>query len=204
VRNPFTILIYLILSSSIVAFGQTKTSGYQLVFGKDTFQTATTISKDPFNKNSKREYSNLYRNQFQIITIPRRIDAITVYDVSDVSASRKVLDTVKHIKVSKIVDTITNAELTDIIKSEIKIFNRSVKLRFDEAHFETIQPSGETSFTIDLQKSRISEGQHANEALSSLKDGGYFILHTIWFYDSKGRRHEIECNIAWMLKKNYR
>lgn len=98
------------------------------------------------------------------------------------------------------VDTISKAELTDIINSEIKIYDRKIKFKFDEAQFETIQPNGKTSFTIDLQRPKISEGKHAYESLSSLKTGGYLILRTIWFYDSKGNRHEIECNVAWMIK----
>jgi hypothetical protein len=180
--------------------GQTKTRGYQLVFGKDTFQTATTILKGSFDKSAFREYSYLFKNQSQIIIIPRRIDTISVYNISDPSHSRIRIDTVDQIKVNKIIDTISKAELTHVINSEIKIYDRKVKLKFDEAQFETIQPNGKTSFTIDLQKSKISEGKHAYESLSSLREGGHFILRTIWFYDSKGDRHEIECNIAWMIE----
>jgi hypothetical protein len=199
-RTPSTILIILLFSSLTPLFGQTKTRGYQLFLGKDTFQTATIISKDPFDKGSLREYSYLFKNQSQIITIPIRIDTISVRNISNPSRSRIRIDTVDKIKIKKIVDTISKVELNDIINSEIKIYDRKVKLKFDEAQFETIQPNGKTSFTIDLQRPKINEGKHAYESLSALQQGGHLILRTIWFYDSKGNRHEIECNIAWMIE----
>jgi hypothetical protein len=102
--------------------------------------------------------------------------------------------------VNKIVDTITKLQLNDIINSEIQIYDGHVKLKFDEAQFETIQPNGKTSFTIDLQSTKIKDGKHAFESLSSLKQDGYLIFHTLWFYDRKQNRHKIECNIAWMIK----
>ena len=197
-----TILTFLFLSSLINVVGQTKTRGYQLVFGKDTFQTATTIAKESFDKSSFREYSYLFKNKSQIITIPRRIDTIRVRvrNISNPPHIQIRIDTVDQIKVNKIVDTISKNELTDIINSEIKIYDRKVKLKFDEAQFETIQPSGKTSFTIDLQTPKLIEGKHIFESLSSLKEGGHFILRTVWFYDSKQNRHEIECNIAWKIE----
>ena len=188
------------MTSVTIAVGQPKTNGYQIVFGRDTFQTSTTIEKNEFDNNSLREYSYLFKNQSQIILIPRRIDRIWVRNITDPSKSRLKIDTVDQIVVNKVLDTISKAELNYIIKSEIKIYDRKHKLKFDEAQFETIQPNGKTSFTIDLQRPRINEGKHANESLSSLKTGGHLILSTIWFYDLKGDRHEIECNIAWMLE----
>ena len=197
-RNPFSILIFIFLSSLTTVVGQTKTKGYRLVFGKDTFQTTTTISKDLFYKGSFIEYSFLFKNQSQTIKIPRRIDTIRTINRSSKRGIR--IDTVDQIIVDKMIDTISKAELNGIINSEIKIYDKKIKLKFDEAQFETIQPNGKTSFTIDLQRPKISEGKHAYESLSSLKAGGHLILHAIWFYDSKGNRREIECNIAWMIE----
>jgi hypothetical protein len=201
-RNLSFILIILFLASQIKVAGQTKTRGYQLVLGKDTFQTETTIAKDPFDKKSFREYSYLFKNQSQIIKIPRRIDRISVRSRTNSQPSHNKIriDTVDQIKVNKIIDTISKSELTNIINSEIKIYNRKINLKFDEAQFETIQPNGKSSYTIDLQNPKISEGEHAFESLTALKEGGYFILHTVWFYDGKENRHEIECNIAWLIK----
>lgn len=199
-RKLSTILIIFFLTSVTITVGQTKTKGYQIVFGKDTFQTSTTIEKNEFDNNSLREYSYLFKNQSQIILIPRRIDKIWVRDITNPSESKLKIDTVDQIVVNKVVDTISKAELNYIIKSEIKIYDRKLKLKFDEAQFETIQPNGKISFTIDLQRPRINEGKHATESISALETGGYLILGTIWFYDLKGDRHEIECNIAWMLE----
>jgi len=199
-RTLSTILAFLFSSFLTITFGQTKTGGYHIVFGKDTFQTATTIAKDPFDKSSLREYSYLFKGQSQIIKIPRRIDTIRVRNISYPSGSKIRIDTVDEIKVNKIVDTISKSELTNIINSEIEIYKGKVKLKFDEAQFETIQPNGKTSFTIDLQKTKIKDGKHAFESLSSLKEGGYFIFRTLWFYDKKQNRHEVECNIAWMIE----
>ena len=199
-RTLSIILAFLLSSSLTSVVGQNKTRGYQIVFGKDTFQTATTIGKNSFDKSSLREYSYLFKGQSQIIAIPRRIDTIHVRNISYPSRSRIRIDTVDQIQVNKIIDTISKATLTDIINSEIEIYDRNVKLKFDEAQFETIQPSGKTSFTIDLQKTRIRDGKHAFESLSALKEGGYLIFRTLWFYDNKQNRHEIECNIAWKIE----
>ena len=200
-RNLPTILTILFLLSMTKVVGQTKTRGYQLVFGKDTFQTETIIDKESFDKSLSREYSYLFKNQSQTIIIPRRIDTIRVRGRNISKSYFKIrIDTVDQIKVSKIVDTVSKAELFEIINSEIKIYNRKIKLKFDEAQFETIQPNGKTSFTIDLQKSKISDEKNVYASLSSIKAGGHLILRTIWFYDSKQERHEIECNIAWMTE----
>ena len=199
-RTLLTILTFLFYSSLTFTFGQSKTRGYQLVVGKDTFQTATIIAKNTFDNNSLREYSYLFKGQSQIIKIPRRIDTVWVRNITRPSRSRIRIDTVDQIVVNRIVDTISKSELNNIINSEIEIYKGKVKLKFDEAQFETIQPNGKTSFTIDLQRTKIKDGEHAFKSLSNLKEGGYFIFRTLWFYDKKRNRHEIECNIAWLLE----
>jgi hypothetical protein len=171
-----------------------------LVIGSYAFKTWTVVKQDPSVKTSMREYSNLFKNERQIIKIPRRIDTIAHYSTSYPSGRKIEIDTVDQIEVRKIVDTISISQLNDIIDSEIQIYRGTSKLIFDEAHFETVQASGRTSYTIDLQKTRIREGKHAFKSISSLKEGGYLILHKIWFYDKKKNRQEIECDIAWLIK----
>jgi len=189
-----------LLLSVLTAIGQTDTKTYNLIIGSYIFKTSTIVKRDPVDKRDLREYSDLYKNEHQTIKIPSRIDRILRYNPSDPSSRKIEIDTVDHIDVRKIVDTITLFQLNDIINSEIQIYRGTSKLTFDEAHLETIQASGSTSYTIDLQKTRIREGKHAFESVSALKEGGLLILHTVWFYDSKNHRQEIECSIAWAIK----
>ena len=199
-RTLFTILLFFFLTSLTVVVGQTKTREYQLVFGKDTFQTMTTTSRDSFDKKTLREDSYLFKNQSQVIKIPRRIDRVRRFSSSYPSGSIVEIDTVDQVEVDKIVDTIGKLQLTYIINSEIQVYDGHTKLKFAEAHFEAIQPDGKTSFTVVLQKTKILDGKHAFESISSIREGGYLIFHTIWFYDKKQHRREIECNIAWMIR----
>ncbi len=178
--------------------GQVKPKGYKLIFGIDTFKTATVVKKDPLDKKSLREYSFLFKNERQVIKIPRRIDRITTINRSSKRGVR--IDTVDQIIVTKVVDTISKSQLDEIINSEIQIYSGTIKLMFDEAQFEAIQSNGKSSYTIDLQKTKIKDGSHAFQKISGLDKGGYLILDTIWFYDLKDIRHEIECNIAWLIK----
>ncbi len=179
--------------------GQTKTKSYQLVFGIDTFKTTTFTKSDPFNNKYLREYSYLFKNGRQIIKIPKRIDTAYVPDIYFPTKGRIQIDTVDHIVVNKIVDTIGRPQLDKIINSEIQIYSGINKLKFDEAQFETILSTGKSSYTIDLQKARVREGTHAFKEISLLDKGGYLILKTVWFYDLQNRRQEIECNVAWRI-----
>lgn len=200
--RPLIITISILFLSLFSVSAQIlKLEGYKLLLSKYSFATETTHEIDTLNDNSFREYSYLFKNERQIIKIPRRIDKAVVYSqTSPVSQRRIRIDTVEQIEVHKIVDTINFFQLNELINSEIKIFGGPNKLKFDEAHFETIQANGKSSYTIDLQKPRIREGKHAFQKVSTLDSGGYLILHTIWFHNLKGERQEIECDIAWYLK----
>jgi hypothetical protein len=182
-----------------MAAGQPKTKSYQLVFGIDTFQTTTFTKTDPFNNKSLREYSYLFKDGRPIIKIPRRIDTLYVCDMNFPTKGRTIIDTVDQIVVNKIIDTITRSQLNKMINAEIQIYRGRNKLKFDEVHFEAIQPNGKSSYTIGLQKIRISEGTYAFKEISSLDKGGYLILKTVWFHDLQNRRQEIECNVAWRI-----
>ena len=198
--KPFQILFNIFLLLSFTSWGQSKVKCYQLVFGIDTFKTTTFTERDPYDKKSLREYSYLFRRGREIIKIPRRIDTVAVYNISSNPTKRKIrIDTVDQVVVSKIVDTINRSTLDTIINREIQIFSGGNKLKFDEAQFEAIQSNGKSSYTIDLQKTRVREGKHAFQKISNLDKGGHLILKTIWFYDLRGNRHEIECNIAWLV-----
>jgi len=197
--RPFQTIFFCVLLSSLMAAGQTKTKSYQLVFGIDTFKTTTFAKSDPFNNKSLREYSYLFKDGRQIIKIPRRIDTAFVRNMNFPTKGRTVIDTVDQIVVNKIVDTIDRPELDKIINSEIQIYSGTNKLKFDEAQFETVQSTGKSSYTIDLQKARVREGTHAFKQISSLDKGGYLILKTIWFYDLQNSRQDIECNVAWRI-----
>jgi len=197
--RPFQTILFCFLLSSLVSAGQTKTKSYQLVFGIDTFKTTTFTKSDPFNNKSIREYSYLFKNGRQIIKIPRRIDTAYVRNMNFPTKGRTVIDTVDQIVVNKIVDTIGRRQLDKIINSEIQIYSGRNKLKFDEAQFETIQSTGKSSHTIDLQKARVREGTHAFKEISLLDKGGFLILKTVWFYDLQNRRQEIECNVAWRM-----
>jgi len=186
-RSFLTILYFLFLVC-LSATGQTKAKSYRLVFGSYTFQTETIIARDPVDKESTREYSYLFKNERHVIKIPRRIDTISVYSISDPTKGRIEIDTVDRIVVNKVVDTISKSQLDKIINSEIQIYSGSDKLKFDEAQFETIQANGKSSYTIDLQKTKIKDGTHAFEKVSSLGKDGYLILYTVWFYDLKNNK----------------
>jgi len=179
---------------------QDKTKSYKLVLANYVFTTETSFETDTVNDNSPREYSYLFKNDRQIIKILSRIDTTRFYSASDPNSERIEIDTIDQFEVNKIVDTISKSHLSKIIDSELQIYDGSDKLKFDEAHLETIQPNGKTSYTIDLQRTKIKNGKHAFEKVSALDKGGYLILHTIWFHDLKGNRHEIECNIAWRIE----
>lgn len=179
---------------------QATTKSYKLIFDKYVFTTETTFEADTVNGNAPREYSYFFKNDRQIIKIPRRIDRTQRFNASDPNSVRIVIDTVDQIEVNKIVDTISKSHLNEMIDSELKIYYGFERLKFDEAHLETIQANGKSSYTIDLQKTKIKEGRHAFEKISNLDKGGHLILHTIWFYDSKGDRQGIECNIAWRIE----
>jgi len=196
---PF--ILFLLFLASIQTLGQQgKAKSYQLVLANYVFMTETSFETDTVNDNSPREYSYLFKNDRQVVKIPRRIDRTRVYNASDPNSGRIEIDTVDHFEVNKIVDTISKSHLNKIIDSELQIYIGSDKLKFDEAHLETIQANGKTSYTIDLQKTKIKDGKHAFEKVSALNKGGYLILHTIWFHDLKGNKHEIECNIAWRIE----
>ena len=201
--RTFVTIISLIFFTTGQSLGQlAKPKSYKLVLGDYTFMTETSFESDTLNDNSLREYSYLFKNDRQIIKIPRRIDTVAVYSVSDVNYERIEIDTVDGITVNKIVDTISKTQLDKLIKSELQIYAGKNKLKFDEAHLETIQQNGKTSFTIDLQEKKIKDGKHAFKKVSTLEKGGYLLLQTVWFYDLKGGRHEIECNhrMAYRIK----
>jgi hypothetical protein len=199
--RPLLIIVSLLILALIHTHGQqAETKSYKFVLDSYVFPTETSFETDTVNDNEPREYSYLFKNERQIIKIPRRIDRAVVADVSNPDSRRIEIDTVDQIEVNKVVDTISKYQLNKIINSEIKIYNGSDKLRFEEAHFETIQANGKTSYTIDLQRTAIRQGKHAFESVSKLEKGGYLILHTIWFYDLQNNRHEIECNVAWLIK----
>jgi len=196
-----TIILSFVFLTSIQTVGQQdKTKSYKLVLANYVFTTETSFETDTVNDNSPREYSYLFKNDRQIIKIPSRIDTTRFYSASDPNSERIEIDTIDQFEVNKIVDTISKSHLSKIIDSELQIYDGSDKLKFDEAHLETIQPNGKTSYTIDLQRTKIKNGKHAFEKVSALDKGGYLILHTIWFHDLKGNRHEIECNIAWRIE----
>ena len=199
-RAFLTILDILLLIPILTLEQQAKAKNYKLILGDYVFTTETTFESDSLNSSSLREYSYLFKNDRQIIKIPRRIDTIAVYSVSDISSKRIRIDTVDQIQVNKIVDTINKTQLNKIIDSEFKIYSGADKLKFDEAHLETIQANGASSFTIDLQMTKVRDGKHAFQKVSALSKGGYLILHTIWFIDLGKSRHEIECNIAWFIE----
>jgi hypothetical protein len=199
-RNIPIILSILFLTSIQTLGQQAKTQSYKLVLGDYVFTTETSFETDTVNGNSAREYSYLFKNDRQIIKIPRRIDRVRVYNDSDPDSGRIKIDTVDQFEVNKIVDTISKVQLSKIIDSEFQIYIGSDQVKFEEAHLETIQANGKTSYTIDLQRRKIKDGKHAFEKVAALDRGGYLILHTIWFYDLKGNRHEIECNIAWRIE----
>lgn len=182
---------------SFALVGQSKAKSYHLFIGRYIFETTTLIDRDPVDPKLTREYSYLFKDERYTVKIPRRIDTITVYGTSH----KKIrIDTVEQIQIHKVVDTINRTQLNELINSEIRIYSGSNKLKFDEAQFETIQPSGKTSYTIDLQRTKIKDGKQAFECVSKLDEGWYLILHTLWFYDSKKNRQEIECDIAWLIK----
>ena len=196
-----TIILSFVFLTSIQTVGQQdKTKSYKLVLANYVFTTETSFETDTVNDNSPREYSYLFKNDRQIIKILSRIDTTRFYSASDPNSERIEIDTIDQFEVNKIVDTISKSHLSKIIDSELQIYDGSDKLKFDEAHLETIQPNGKTSYTIDLQRTKIKNGKHAFEKVSALDKGGYLILHTIWFHDLKGNRHEIECNIAWRIE----
>lgn len=199
--RPFLNIVLIVFYMPVLASGQTvKTKNYKVVWGNYVFLTQTTFETDTLNNIPPREYLYFFKNERQVIKISRRIDTIAVFDISDPSLKRIEIDTVDQIKVNKIVDTISKAQLKEMINSEIKIYRGGDKLKFDEAHLETLQASGKTSYTIDLQRTKIIDSKHALESASGLDQGGYLILQTLWFYDLKKDRHEIECNIAWFIK----
>jgi hypothetical protein len=196
---PFQTILFCFLLSSLTTAGQPKTKSYQLVFGIDTFKTTTFTKSDSYSNKSLREYSYLFKDGRQIIKIPRRIDTTYVRDMNFPTKGRTIIDTVDQIVVNKIIDTINRSQLNKMINAEIQIYSGGNKLKVDEVHFEAIQSTGKSSYTIGLHKSRISEGTYAFKEISSLDKGGYLILKTVWFYDSQNRRQEIECNVAWRI-----
>lgn len=199
--RSLNVTILILLFSPILVSGQRgKLEGYKLVLGKYVFKTETKIETEVLNGNVPREYSYLFKNEKQIIKIPKRVDKVSVSDISDPTIQSVLFDTVEQFQVHKIVDTISIVELKEIINSEIKLYSGDGNLKFDEAHLETIQPTGKTSYTIDLQKPMIKDGSHAFKETSALGRGGYLILRTIWFYDIRNHRQEIECNIAWFIE----
>jgi hypothetical protein len=199
--RPISVISNSLFFISTIGWGQQPvTKNYRLVLSNYVFTTETSFERDTLNGNSSREYSCLFKDSHQIINIPRRIDTIAVYSISDPDYRRIRIDTVERLDVNKIVDTISKSQLNQIINSEIQVYRGSDKLKFNEAQFEAIKPDGRTSYTIGLQKANIKEGKIAFKAISDLEEGGFLILYAIWFYDLENNRHEIECNIAWMIK----
>jgi hypothetical protein len=199
--RTFPIIVSLLFLTLIQTLGQqANTKSYKLVLDSYVFTTETTFETDTVNDNEPREYSYLFKNERQIIKIPRRIDSTVVSDVSNPSSRRIEIDTVDQIEVNRVVDTISKYQLDKIMNSEIQIYNGSHKLKFEEAHLEAVKANGKTSYTIDLQRTVIRQGKHAFESVSKLEKGGFLILRTIWFYDLQNNRREIECNVAWFIK----
>ncbi len=184
------IFLILLLINSLASFGQTDIDEYKIVVFENSYYPYYIFTTKPqgtwFPGTDK-----------VLLNYPKRTDTVEYYNAS--GESYKTTLSTSFFTLDRIIDTICYSNIYSFINSEIKVIYNNKKLIIDRITVKVLYPDG-TSYNTNFKSNKISFDQTTINHLEKKIDNAYLVIGTIWFYDPKGKRHEISDEVGWKLK----
>lgn len=206
-----TSLLFLCLNclEGICQYAAVSDTAYSIKFGKYFFEVTSEYTNQTsyeFDLSSScSNYSEkettplktiLFKNDTFTIQLPETSDTI-LYINCDNGDERMKTIVRNQIKINKLIDTITLSELTEMIKKDIEVFYRNMKMENIYFTGMLILNSGQKRMINNLfVKNRLN----IYEQIKLLSSGGYFINYGIFYNYGKPNYGIIEGAIGWRIE----
>ena len=150
------------------------------------------------NGDSLRLWTYLFKEDTVAIRFPRKIDTVRVMDMNS-GKVRTRYDTIDHILVNRIVDTINFEQLKKLLTTEIEVYNGMKKMKLRTISVMLLWSNGKRFYT-NYDKKRIADYPKMTQWALTLSPGGYLILDMFWYYNLENEQDGMEGSIAWKIE----
>ena len=201
-RVKIILLTTILFVSNLYLNAQNRAMGYELIFGKNTFQTTSKKYKEPANSSFfSDEFYFLFKDKNVVIKIPERFDSIWACSFSQPKKCHLIIHKIDKFNVSKIIDTINEDEFVEMISTETIVSQKSKKFKVDRISFQILESNGRHIYSSNCDTSKLNLDNYLIMSFKELVNGGFLILESVAFIDDDSLKQEIKCSIAWVIEK---